>query len=87
MVAGHATIFLTRTDDWFWKRPFPSAPLLHGSFWSAALATLIVVYGFLVTPVGWVDALWIWGYALAWVALNDLVKVKTLRMLRTRGAI
>jgi H+-transporting ATPase len=87
VVAGHATIFLTRTDDWFWKRPFPSAPLLHGSFWSAALATLIVVYGFLVTPVGWADALWVWGYALAWVALNDVVKVQTLRMLRARSAI
>ena len=87
VVAGHATIFLTRTDDWFWKRPFPSALLLHASFWSAALATLIVVYGFLVTAVGWADALWVWGYALAWVGLNDVVKVRTLRMLRTRGAI
>ena len=87
VVAGHATIFLTRTDDWFWKRPFPSALLLHASFWSAALATLIVVYGFLVTPVGWVDVLWIWGYALAWVALNDLVKVQTLRILRARGTL
>ncbi|MFZ1910635.1 MAG: plasma-membrane proton-efflux P-type ATPase [Burkholderiales bacterium] len=87
VVAGHATIFLTRTDDWFWKRPFPSKLLLHASFWSAALATLIVVYGVFVTAVGWKDALWIWGYALSWVALNDLVKVRTLRTLRASGTI
>jgi len=87
VVAGHATIFLTRTDDWFWKRPFPSKLLLHASFWSAALATLIVVYGFLVTPVGWKAAMSVWAYALAWVVLNDMVKVSTLRRLRARGAL
>ena len=87
VVAGHATIFLTRTDDWFWKRPLPSGLLMHASFWSAVLATLIVVYGVLVTPVGWKAALWIWGYALAWVVFNDMVKVWTLRTLRARDAI
>jgi H+-transporting ATPase len=87
VVAGHFTIFLTRTDDWFWKRPFPAGILLHASFWSAALATLIVVYGVLVTPVGWKYALWVWGYALAWVALNDVVKMQTFRMLRARAAL
>ncbi len=85
VVAGHATIFLTRTDDWFWKRPFPSALLLHASFWSAALGTLVVVYGFMVTPVGWQDALWIWCYALTWFLVNDVVKMLTYRLLRARG--
>ncbi|MGE5130650.1 MAG: plasma-membrane proton-efflux P-type ATPase, partial [Sphingomonadaceae bacterium] len=85
VVAGHFTIFLTRTDDWFWKRPFPSGILLHASFWSAVLATLIVVYGVFVTPVGWRYALWVWVYALAWVAVNDAVKMATFRMLRARG--
>jgi H+-transporting ATPase len=87
VVAGHFTIFLTRTDDWFWKRPFPSWILLQASFWSAVLATLIVVYGVFVTPVGWKYALWIWAYALAWVALNDMVKMGTFRLLRARGEI
>jgi len=86
VVAGHATIFLTRTDDWFWKRPFPSGPLLHASFWSAALATLIVVYGLFVAPVGWTYALWIWAYALAWVVFNDVVKMWAYRLLRTARA-
>jgi H+-transporting ATPase len=87
VVAGHFTIFLTRTDDWFWKRPFPSWILLHASFWSAVLATLIVVYGVFVTPVGWKYALWVWGYALGWVAFNDMVKIWAFRMLRARGTI
>ncbi len=87
VVAGHATIFLTRTDDWFWKPPFPSKLLLHASFWSAALATLVVVYGVLVTPVGWKYALWVWAYALVWVLFNDMVKMWSFRILRSRGGL
>ncbi len=87
VVAGHATIFLTRTDGWFWKRPFPSGLLLHASFWSALLATVIAVYGVFMTPVGWRLALWVWAYALAWVAFNDVIKVRTYRLLRRREII
>jgi len=85
LVAGHATIFLTRTDDWFWKRPFPAPILVHASFWSAVAGTLIVVYGFLVTPIGWEHALWIWAYALAWLLANDFVKLSAYRMLRAHN--
>jgi H+-transporting ATPase len=85
LVAGHATIFLTRTDDWFWKRPFPTPLLMHASFWSAVAGTLIVVYGFMVTPIGWEHALWIWAYALAWLLANDFVKLAAYRMLRARN--
>jgi len=87
VVAGHATIFLTRTEDWFWKRPFPSRLLLHASFWSAVLATLIVVYGVLMTPVGWKYALWIWAYALAWVVFNDTLKLWTYKLLRSHDEL
>jgi H+-transporting ATPase len=87
LVAGHATIFLTRTDDWFWRRPRPSGLLLHASLWSAVAGTLIVVYGFMVTPVGWKYALWTWGYALGWIVINDMVKMWTYRLLRGRDAM
>jgi H+-transporting ATPase len=86
VVAGHATIFLTRTDDWFWKPPLPSGLLLHASFWSAALATLIAVYGVFIAPVGWANAGLVWAYALAWVAFNDLVKIWSLKLVRARDA-
>jgi H+-transporting ATPase len=85
LVAGHATIFLTRTEDWFWKRPFPAPILVHASFWSAVAGTLVVVYGFLVTPIGWERALWIWCYAFAWLLLNDAIKLYAYRMLRSRN--
>jgi len=44
-----------------------------------------VVYGFMVTPIGWEHALWIWAYALAWLLANDFVKLAAYRMLRARN--
>jgi len=79
-VAGHLTIFVTRTRGPFWSiRP---APIL---FWSAvgtkALATLAAVYGVLMAPISWHWALLIWGYALAWFFVNDWVKLGAYRIL------
>jgi len=85
LVAGHATIFLTRTTGWFWQRPFPSPILLHASIWSAVAGTVVVVYGFMVTPIGWVHALWVWAYALAWLVLNDWIKRAAYNIVHNRG--
>ncbi|HVO43757.1 MAG TPA: plasma-membrane proton-efflux P-type ATPase, partial [Aggregatilineales bacterium] len=82
VVAGHMTIFLTRTEDWFWKRPFPSGILFWINLLTAVLGTLIAVYGFLVTPIGWVNAAYVWAYALSWILFNDMVKMSAYRMLR-----
>ena len=74
-VAGHLTIFVTRARGHLWERPYPSGLL----FWSAVitklLATLIVVYGIFVTPIGWKLAGLIWGYALVWMLAIDEAKV------------
>ncbi len=74
IVAGHSTLYITRTGGWFWQRPFPSPLLLVATFGTEIVGTLIAVYGILVTPVGWTDALWMWAYALAWFLFNDVVK-------------
>jgi len=85
IVAGHSTLYITRTAGWFWQRPFPSPLLLGATFGTEILGTLIAVYGLLITPIGWKYALWMWIYALAWFVLNDVVKKGTYRLLRSRG--
>ncbi|WJW76354.1 plasma-membrane proton-efflux P-type ATPase [Thiohalobacter sp. IOR34] len=82
IVAGHLTIFVTRTEDWMWKRPYPSALLLHAGLWSAVLGTLISVYGWWVEPIGWTVAGYIWLYALVWGLFNDAVKKGAIALLR-----
>ena len=73
-VAGHLTIFLTRTRGPFWSiRPAPI--LLVAVFGTQTVATLIAVYGLFMTPLGWGWALFVWAYALVWFLVNDRVKL------------
>jgi len=72
-VAGHLTIFLTRTRGPFWSsKPAPS--LLWAAIVTKVLATLAAVYGLFMAPIGWLPALLVWGYALAWFVVNDFIK-------------
>ncbi len=82
-VAGHLTIFLTRTRRAFWSiRP---APILLGAVvGTQLLATLIAVYGIFMAPIGWGWALFIWGYALAWFLVNDRIKLAAYRVFDPR---
>jgi H+-transporting ATPase len=79
-VAGHLTIFLTRTRGPFWSIR-PARILLIAVFGTQAVATLIAVYGLFMTPLGWGWAAFVWGYALAWFLINDRVKLLAYRLL------
>jgi H+-transporting ATPase len=85
VVAGHGTIYNTRIDDWFWKKPYPSWVLVSATFSTRVFGTVIAVYGFFIPAIGWTYGLYMWGYALAWFVLNDIIKMITYRVLRSRG--
>jgi H+-transporting ATPase len=78
-VAGHLTIFLTRTRGPFWSIR-PARILWVAVVATQTLATLIAVYGVFMTPLGWGWALFVWGYALAWFLVNDRVKLAAYRI-------
>ena len=83
IVAGHLTVFIARTGpDPFWKPPHPAWKLFWAIAATDAAGTLAAVYGFVMTPIGWEAAAWIWGYAMAWFVFNDAVKRATYRLLR-----
>ena len=79
-VAGHLTIFLTRTRGPFWSIR-PARILWIAVLGTQTLATLIAVYGVFMTPLGWGWALFVWGYALTWFLVNDRVKLLAYRIL------
>jgi H+-transporting ATPase len=78
-VAGHLTIFLTRTRGAFWSIR-PAKILLIAVIGTQALATLIAVYGLFMTPLGWGWAGFVWGYALLWFLVNDRIKLFAYRI-------
>ncbi len=88
IIAGHGTLYNTRRDDWFWKRPWPNPILWNASLWSAVAAVIIAVYGFgLIYPMGWGWAIFLVGYLFAWFVFNDIVKMLVLGYYRKRGKL
>jgi H+-transporting ATPase len=78
-VAGHLTIFLTRTRGPFWSIR-PARILWVAVLGTQTIATLIAVYGLFMTPLGWKWAGFVWGYAIAWALVNDRIKLLAYRV-------
>jgi H+-transporting ATPase len=79
-VAGHLTIFLTRTRGPFWSIR-PARILWIAVLGTQTVATLIAVYGLFMTPLGWKLAGLVWGYAIICALLTDRVKLLGYRFL------
>ena len=83
-VAGHLTIFLTRTRGPFWSIR-PAGILLMAVCGTQLAATFIAVYGLFMTPLGWGWALFVWGYALAWFLVTDRLKLLAYQVFDSTG--
>ena len=81
LVAGHLTIYITRSAGTFWKRPWPNWRLVTACEITQGIGTLAAVYGWGMTALGWKYALMVWGYALVWFVLTDLIKIEVYRLL------
>jgi H+-transporting ATPase len=79
-VAGHLTIFITRTRGPFWSIR-PAWILLFAVLGTQTFATLMAVYGLhIMEPIGWGWAAFVWGYALTWALFTDAVKLLAYRI-------
>ena len=73
-VAGHLTLLVARTRGPFWSVR-PATPLIAAIIGTQFIATLITVYGFLLPAMGWILALFVWGYAILLFLVTDALKV------------
>jgi H+-transporting ATPase len=76
-VAGHLTLFVSRTKGAYWRKPYP-APIM---IWSAVItkiaATLMCAYSLglgLIAPITWPEIALIWAYSIVWSVLTDVAK-------------
>ncbi len=85
IIAGHYTIFNTRIADWFFKKPYPSWPLVTASLTTALIGTVIGLYSFgLIPRINWQWALFLWGYVTIWFMFNDVVKMAVIKFYKKR---
>jgi len=74
-VAGHLTLFVSRSKDAYWRKPYPAPVMLWSAVATKLAATLLCAWGFgLVAPISWPEIALIWGYSIAWSFLTDWAK-------------
>jgi H+-transporting ATPase len=84
-VAGHLTLFVTRTKRSFLSKPYPAPILIAAILATQAIAAALVGFGILVTQIPWSYVGLVWLYCLAWMFLNDWVKLQVYHHLDATG--
>ncbi|MGE4563882.1 MAG: plasma-membrane proton-efflux P-type ATPase, partial [Victivallaceae bacterium] len=81
VIGGHLLLFLTRSRDLFFSKPYPSWILFGAIVGTQILAALMAGFGVLVPQVPWALQGVIWEYNLCAMLVCDLVKVVAFRLM------
>jgi len=82
-VAGHLTLFISRSKGFFLKKPYPAPIMIWSAVGTKLAATVLVAYGFFgfVTPISWFAIGLIWLYSITWAVVTDAAKLAVYRHL------
>jgi len=75
VAGGHLMLFVTRTRGVFWKPPYPSSKLFFAIIATQIVAVLMCSQGWLVPSLPWGIIGFVWAYNLAWMVVQDVVKL------------
>jgi H+-transporting ATPase len=76
-VAGHLTLFVARSKNFFLKKPYPVPVMIWSALLTKLAGTLLAAYGFgLITPIGWWAIALVWAYSIAWAFIADWAKMR-----------
>jgi len=74
VVAGHMTLFVTRSKKAFFMPPFPAPILLIAILTTQVLAAVIAGVGIFVTSIPWIWVAYVWAYCIFWIFIEDGAK-------------
>lgn len=75
VAGGHLMLFVTRTRRVFWKPPYPNPKLFFAIIATQIAAVLMCSQGWLVPSLPWGIIGYVWAYNLAWMVVQDVVKL------------
>ncbi|MFC1570840.1 plasma-membrane proton-efflux P-type ATPase [Candidatus Omnitrophota bacterium] len=84
-VAGQLTLLVARSKNPFWAKPHPAPILLGALLFTQTIAACIVGFGLFVTAIPFKYILGVWGYALAWIFIEDWAKLHVYHHLALDG--
>jgi len=79
VAGGHLLMFVTRTERWFTRPPYPAAALTGAIAATQLVALALCGFGLLVEPISWKLIGWVWAYDLAWLGVLGGVRIETER--------
>ncbi len=72
---GQIMLFITRTEGWFFKPPFPARQLFLAILGTQVAAALMCGFGWLVPAIPWKLIGWVWVYLIAWLFILGGVRL------------
>ena len=81
---GHMLLFVTRTKEPFFMRPFASWQLFSAIVGTQIVAVLLCGFGLLVPALPWYLIGWTWGYIVCWMIVQDVFKLYIQALLEHR---
>jgi H+-transporting ATPase len=75
VAGGHLMLFVTRSRGVFWKPPYPNPKLFFAIIATQIAAVLMCSQGWLVPSLSWGIIGFVWTYNLAWMLVQDVVKL------------
>ena len=84
VAGGHLLLFVTRADRWFFRPPYPAAPLFGAIVATQVLAVLMCGFGWLVPAIPWKLIAWVWAYNIVWMFVLGVVRVAADRVIEHR---
>jgi len=87
VAGGHLMLFVTRTKQFCLARPWPSWQLFSAIIGTQLVAILMCGFGVgaIIPKLPWILIGVVWVYNLAWMFLQDFVKMGVLRLLDRRA--
>jgi len=86
VAGGHLLLFVTRSERWFWRAPYPALPLLASILATQAVAVAMCAYGVLVERLDWQTIGYVWAYNIAWMFVLGAVRLGVERLYAHRTA-
>jgi len=75
VAGGHLLLFVMRSREMFFSRPWPAMPLFLAVLGTQIFAVLMCGFGWFVTALPWTIIGLVWLYMLAWMFVLDGVKL------------
>ena len=70
VAGGHLLLFVTRSEGWFFRPPYPGLPLVGAILATQVVAALMCGFGWLVPAIPWALIGLVWVYVLVWMLVH-----------------